>query len=189
MKLIVGLGNPGSEYENTRHNTGFRVIDLISQEMKAPLNKTDFKGIYAKTTYHGEKVMLLKPQTYMNLSGEAIRSVMDYFHIDISELLVIYDDLDLPVGKIRLREQGSAGGQNGVKDIIKKLGTQQFARIRVGIGKDPRINAADYVLGKVRKEELEEYEFALVAAKDAAIDSVDHDFNLTMGKFNTGVKK
>lgn len=184
MKLIVGLGNPGKEYEQTRHNAGFRVMDLIAQELRVDINMEKFSGLYVKTKYKGEDVILLKPQTYMNLSGESVRKVMDFFKIDPSELLVIYDDLDMPVGKIRLRQKGSAGGQNGMKNIIRHIGTQEFDRIRVGIGKDSRIPTADYVLGKVRKEELQDFEEGLVDAKNAAIHSITNDFADTMNQFN-----
>ena len=184
MKLIVGLGNPGREYEKTRHNAGFMVMDYIAQELHVDINQSKFKGLYAKTNVNGESVILLKPQTYMNLSGESVREVMDFFKIDKEDILVIYDDLDLPVGKIRLRQKGSAGGQNGMKNIIQHLGSQDFNRIRVGIGKDTRIATVDYVLGKVRKEELQDFEEALVDAKNAAIHSIKNEFNITMQEFN-----
>ena len=121
MKLIVGLGNPGRDYEKTRHNTGFMALDLIAKELNISVTSEKFKGLYGKGNVKGESVILLKPQTYMNLSGESVRAVMDFFKIDKKDLLVIYDDLDLPVGKIRLRAKGSAGGQNGVKNIIQQL--------------------------------------------------------------------
>lgn len=184
MKLIVGLGNPGREYENTRHNAGFKVMEQIERELNVSISMNKFKGLYVKTKYKGEDVLLLKPQTYMNLSGESVKEIMTFFKIDIKDLLVIYDDLDLPVGKIRLREKGSAGGQNGMKNIIQHLGTQQFNRIRVGIGKDSRIPTVDYVLGKFRKEELEIFEEALIDAKNAAIHFITHDFSSTMNEFN-----
>lgn len=184
MKLIIGLGNPGKEYEKTRHNAGFCVMDLIERELHASITTNKFNGLYAKLKYQGEDVILLKPQTYMNLSGESVRKVMDFFKIDVRDILVIYDDLDLPVGKIRLRQKGSAGGQNGVKNIIRHIGTQEFNRIRVGIGKDERIPVVDYVLGKVKKEELQDFEEALVDAKNAAIHSITHDFSETMNTFN-----
>lgn len=184
MKLIVGLGNPGREYENTRHNAGFKVMEQIEKELNVSISMNKFKGLYVKTKYQGEDVLLLKPQTYMNLSGESVKEIMTFFKINIKDILVIYDDLDLPVGKIRLREKGSAGGQNGVKNIIQHLGTQQFNRIRVGIGKDARIPTVDYVLGKFRKEEIENFEEATIDAKNAALHFITHDFNLTMNEFN-----
>ena len=132
MKLIVGLGNPGPTYDRTRHNIGFEVIDELANRFNAPLTQTKWKGLYSMSFQNGEKVFLLKPLTYMNLSGESIRPLMDYYDIDIEDLLILYDDLDLPVGKIRLRQKGSAGGHNGVKSTIAHLGTQQFNRIQIG---------------------------------------------------------
>lgn len=184
MKLIVGLGNPGREYEKTRHNTGFNVLDLISKELNIDINRDDFKGLYGKGNINGETVILLKPQTYMNLSGESVRLIIDYFKIDLEDLLVIYDDLDLPVGKIRLREKGSAGGQNGIKNIIQHLGTQNFNRIRVGISKSKQIPVVDYVLGKMTSEQLPAYNEALNKAKDAAIAFISNDFKKVMNDFN-----
>lgn len=184
MKLIIGLGNPGKEYEKTRHNAGFMALDLIAQELHVEANQNKFKGLYAKTNVGRNGVILLKPQTYMNLSGESVREVMEYFKIPKEDILVIYDDMDLPVGKIRLRQKGSAGGQKGVKNIIQHLGTQEFNRIRVGIGKDDRIPTVDYVLGKVRKEDMQAYNEALVDAKNAAIHSITHEFDVTMNEYN-----
>ena len=153
MKLIVGLGNPGKDYENTRHNVGFMVMDRLSDVMNVSISTTKFKGEYVKFKYHGEDVILLKPMTYMNNSGESVRQVMDYFKIDVEDLLVVYDDMDMPVGKLRLRQSGSAGGHNGIKNIILHTGSQNFNRIRVGIDKHPRIKVVDYVLGRFQKDE------------------------------------
>ena len=156
MKLIVGLGNPGKQYDQTRHNIGFIVIDELVHRFQIALDQTKFKGIYGSTIINGEKIFLLKPLTYMNLSGESIGAFMDYFQMDLEDLLVIYDDLDLPVGKIRLRQKGSAGGHNGIKSAIAHLGTQQFNRIRVGINRPSNGMAiADYVLGRFAKDEQE----------------------------------
>ena len=130
MKLIIGLGNPGKEYENTRHNTGFMVLDRLSEKLNIEMTQNKFKGLYGKSKYKGEDVILLKPQTYMNLSGESVRQVMDFFKINQEDILVIYDDLDMPVGKLRLRQSGSAGGHNGIKNIILHTGSQNFNRIR-----------------------------------------------------------
>lgn len=184
MKLIVGLGNPGKEYEKTRHNSGFMVMDKIAEELKVDIRQEKFKGLYGKCNVKGESLILLKPQTYMNLSGESVREAMNFFKIDKEDILVIYDDLDLPIGKIRLRTKGSAGGQNGVKNIIQQLGTQEFNRIRIGIGKDPKIPVVNYVLSKVRKEEWQDYEESLVDAKNAAIYSITHNFIDTMSRYN-----
>ena len=164
MKLIVGLGNPGKEYEMTRHNSGFCVLDAIAEECRVDIAQKKFKALI--------------------LSGEAVRAAMDFYKLSAENLLVIYDDLDLPVGKIRLRAQGSAGGQNGMKNIIRHIGTQEFDRIRVGIGKDARIPVIDWVLGKIRKEELDDYKSAVELARDAAIYSCSHSFMDTMSQFN-----
>jgi peptidyl-tRNA hydrolase, PTH1 family len=154
VKLIVGLGNPGKQYEETRHNVGFKVIDELSNRMNIELNETKFKGLYGRGMVHGEKVILLKPMTYMNLSGESVSGLMRYYDITESDLLVCYDELDLPVGKIRLRYKGSAGGHNGIKSIINLVGTQEFNRIRIGIDRpQPGSNIADYVLGKFNPED------------------------------------
>ena len=184
MKLIVGLGNPGKEYENTRHNSGFAVMDAIADELRVDISQKKFKSLIQTTRINGEQVLLMKPQTYMNNSGEAVIEAVKFYHIDAKDILVIYDDLDLPVGKIRLREKGSAGGQNGMKSIINHLHTQEFNRIRVGIGKDSRVPVVDWVLGKIRKEDKEAYMEAVCEAKDAAIFSISHTFIDTMSKFN-----
>lgn len=184
MKLIVGLGNPGKEYDKTRHNAGFSVMDEICKELGCELTQKKFKALYATVKVNGESVLLMKPQTYMNLSGEAVQAAMKFYQISNKDLLVIYDDMDLPVGKIRIREKGSAGGQNGMKNIIKMIGTQEFTRIRVGIGKDARIPVVDYVLGKIRKEEMADFEKAVVEAKDAAIYSITHTAIETMNAYN-----
>lgn len=184
MKLIVGLGNPGKEYENTRHNSGFCVMDELAKECQVQIEQKKFKSLIATTRIHGEQVMLMKPQTYMNNSGEAVIEAVKFYHIDLEDILVIYDDMDMPIGKIRLREKGSAGGQNGVKSIIAHLHTQDFKRIRVGIGKDSRVPVVDWVLGKIRKEELKDYHQAVCMAKDAAIYSISHSFVDTMSHFN-----
>ena len=156
MKLIVGLGNPGREYEGTRHNCGFMVIDKLAEKLNVSVDQNKFKGLYVKFKYHGEDVILLKPQTYMNLSGESVSTLMQFFKIEIEDLLVIYDDLDMPVGKLRLRKTGSAGGHNGIKNIIAHLGGQVFPRIKVGVGeKPPKYDLADYVLGHFSKAEQE----------------------------------
>ncbi|USK70369.1 aminoacyl-tRNA hydrolase [Peribacillus asahii] len=154
MKLIVGLGNPGKQYEKTRHNVGFEVIDALSDKWSIPLNQAKHKGIYGIGVIDNEKVILLKPLTYMNLSGESISAVMSFFKVEVDDVVVLYDDLDLPPGKVRLRQKGSAGGHNGIKSTIAHLGTQNFNRIRIGIGRPSGPMAiSDYVLGKFTSEE------------------------------------
>lgn len=185
MKLIVGLGNPGKKYENTRHNTGFAVIDRILAKLNVELDKNKFNADYTMINRNGEKIYILKPLTYMNLSGEAVAPFMKYFGIEPEDLVVVHDDLDLPVGKIRLRQSGSCGGQNGMRNIIDLLGDSNIKRIRVGIGKDPLIPVVDYVLGKTKKEDLEVYNQALDKASDALIYWLDHDdFSKVMSNFN-----
>lgn len=185
MKLIVGLGNPGKKYENTRHNTGFAVIDRTLAKLNVELDKNKFNADYTMINRNGEKIYILKPLTYMNLSGEAVVPFMKYFGIEPEDLVVVHDDLDLPVGKIRLRQSGSCGGQNGMRNIIDLLGDSNIKRIRVGIGKDPLIPVGDYVLGKTKKEDLEVYNQALDKASDALIYWLDHDdFSKVMSNFN-----
>ena len=184
MKLIVGLGNPGKDYENTRHNVGFMVMDRLSDVMNVSISTTKFKGEYVKFKYHGEDVILLKPMTYMNNSGESVRQVMDYFKIDVEDLLVVYDDMDMPVGKLRLRQSGSAGGHNGVKSIIAHVGTQSFQRIRVGIDRSKYIKVVDYVLSRFTKDEQDAINQGIENASDAVIDYLDHGFNHAMNRFN-----
>lgn len=185
MKLIVGLGNPGKQYEHTRHNIGFDVIDALAKAWDAPLEQTKFKGMYATAHRSGGKVMLLKPLTYMNLSGECVGPMMDYFDIDIEDVIVIYDDLDLEVGKLRLRQKGSAGGHNGIKSLIQHLGTQEFNRIRVGISRPPAgMKVADYVLAKFTKDEQSIVEDAVVKTRDAVERSLSKKFLDVMNEFN-----
>ena len=185
MKLIVGLGNPGKKYENTRHNTGFAVIDRTLAKLNVELDKNKFNADYTMINRNGEKIYILKPLTYMNLSGEAVVPFMKYFGIEPEDLVVVHDDLDLPVGKIRLRQSGSCGGQNGMRNIIDLLGDSNIKRIRVGIGKDSLIPVVDYVLGKTKKEDLEVYNQALDKASDALIYWLDHDdFSKAMSNFN-----
>lgn len=184
MKLIVGLGNPGKEYEKTRHNTGFLVIDDVLNKLNISLDKNKFNADYTVYNHKGEKIYIMKPLTYMNSSGEAVVPFMNYFNINKEDLLVIHDDLDLPVGKIRLRESGSCGGQNGMRSIINLLNDSNIRRIRVGIGKDPLIPTVDYVLGKVKKEDKQVYEEALKKASEAVIYYFDNNFQKTMSVYN-----
>ena len=182
MKLIVGLGNPGLKYKGTRHNMGFDVIDILANRWNVELNKTGFKGKYIKTRFNGEDVFLLKPETYMNLSGECVFEFMNYFNIDEDELLVIYDDLDLPPGKIRLREKGSSGGQKGMQNIIALLHTDAIQRIRVGIGKS-NIPVVDYVLGKPSSEDAPLIKEAQEKAADAVETFIKFGFEKAKAKY------
>lgn len=153
MKLIVGLGNPGREYENTRHNIGFQVLDMYAQFIGCSISKSKFSGLYGEFNLNGEKIILLKPQSYMNLSGEVVRKYVDFFKINLDDILIIHDDLDLPVGNFRIKKKGSSGGHNGLKNIELHLGTQDYKRIKVGISNDKKMDTKDYVLGQFSKEE------------------------------------
>ena len=184
MKLIVGLGNPGSEYENTRHNAGFLTINKLCEKLNVQLDKSKCKAIYGIYRYNGEKIILAEPQTYMNLSGESVVSLMKFYDIDIKDLIVIHDDLDLPIGKIRIRYQGSCGGQNGMRNIIDLTGTSQINRIRIGISNNKTMDTKDYVLGKFNKEDAKIFNEAIDKAADAIIYSFDHNFEEVMSKFN-----
>ena len=184
MLLFVGLGNPGREYEKTRHNMGFSTLDYFSEHhLKEPIIKNSFQGLFLKTTYLNQQVIFLKPQTYMNLSGQSVVEAMHFFKIKAEDIIVIYDDMDLDVGKIRLRPNGSSGGQKGMGNIIDLLKTQNIKRIRIGIGKSP-IPVVDYVLGKPTLEEKEEIDKAIVKACDALEEIVRNGFDKAMNKFN-----
>lgn len=185
MKLIIGLGNPGKPYEFTRHNIGFDVIDALAKEWSAPLNQSKFNGMFATVHRPEGKVILLKPLTYMNLSGECVRPVMEYFDIAIEDIVVIYDDLDLETGKLRLRGKGSAGGHNGIKSLIQHLGTQEFNRIRVGVDRPPAgMKVADYVLAKFSKDDQSIVQDAISKCCDAVEVSLTKPFLEVMNQFN-----
>ena len=183
MFLIVGLGNPGKEYEDTRHNIGFKVIDNIAKEYNIEINRQKFKGTYGEGFIDGEKVMILKPTTYMNLSGESVREVMDFYNLDNKDILVIYDDISLEVGTLRIREKGSAGGHNGIKSIIAHLGNDAFSRIKVGVGQ-PDVNLIKYVLGKFTKGELTVLSEVIGATTKATSEIIKGDVKIAMNKFN-----
>lgn len=185
MKIIVGLGNPGVKYENTRHNAGFMVMDELVKLCNTSFNQEKFSSYFAKTKVHGEDVILLKPTTYMNNSGFAIRQCLDFYKESPENLIVIYDDIDLPVGKIRLRQKGSAGGHNGIKSVIACIFTNQFDRIRVGTDRDPRIPIIQWVLTKFKEEEKEDLKSAVEKAAQAAYYAIDHPFNNAMNRYNS----
>ncbi len=185
MKLIVGLGNPGKQFEHTRHNIGFKVIDDLSDRLGIPLDRTKFNGIYGMGNISGSKVLLLKPLTYMNLSGECIRPMLDYYDIPLENLIVIYDDLDLPVGKIRMRTKGSAGGHNGIKSMIAHLGTQQFNRIRIGIDRPTNgMKIPDYVLGDFTNDEMVNVKESINKSSSACEKWLTTPFLQVMNEFN-----
>ncbi len=155
MKIIAGLGNPGAKYAGTRHNVGFSVIDELAERYNIKVDTNKHKALIGKGIIDGEKVILVMPQTYMNLSGESIRAVLDFYKCTPDDLIVVYDDIDLDVGKLRIRERGSAGGHNGMKNIIQHVGSQDFVRVRVGVGHKPdKMDLADYVLSRFGRDEL-----------------------------------
>ena len=185
MLLIAGLGNPENEYANTRHNMGFDTINKLAKEYKIEVNKCKFKGIYGTGSIEDEQVILLKPQTYMNLSGESISELMHFYKIDLADLIVIYDDMDVEPGKIKIRKKGGAGSHNGMKSVIHHLNSEEFARIRVGIGKpkyeSDRIN---YVIGTIPKEEKEKLEIGTEKAKEAIVEIIKNGIDSAMNQFN-----
>ncbi len=184
MKLIVGLGNYGKEYQNTRHNIGFMSLDYYAKKNNIIIDKKKFKGLYSEVSINDEKVILLKPQTYVNLSGECVRDFLKYFKIDINDMLVIYDDMDLDVGVIRIREKGSSGGHNGIKNIIENLKTSDFKRVRVGISKDKEHDVINYVLGKFNEEEKKIIEEKIEIISNIIEDFTKYSFNKIMSIYN-----
>ena len=185
MKLFVGLGNPGKQYERTRHNAGFMVIDECARAMGVELSQIKFKGMIGEGHAHGKKVILLKPLTYMNLSGESLIQVIQFYKLNPDQIVVIYDDLDTPVGQVRLRMKGSAGGHNGIKSIIQHLGTEEFNRIRVGIGRPPAgRKVVDYVLEPFTKDEDMEIQAAVKKASEAAAHWLEDSFVQVMNRYN-----
>ena len=185
MYVIAGLGNPGREYEGTRHNVGFMTLDALADKYNIDVREKAFKGLIGKGVIEGNKVILVKPQTYMNLSGECIRQVMDYYKVDPSEFIVIYDDISLVPGGIRIRKKGSAGGHNGIKNIIAHLGTQEFPRIKVGVGDKPKgMDLADYVLGHFSKEDQAKMDEAFKDAANAAEMILDKGMDAAMNHYN-----
>ena len=183
MFIIVGLGNPTKEYEGTRHNVGFDVIDAIADKYNISVTEREKRAFCGKGVIEGQKVILVKPQTYMNLSGESVRGIIDYYKVDTeTELLVIFDDVSLDVGQLRIRKKGSAGGHNGIKNIIQHLGSNVFQRIKVGVGEKPKdYDLADYVLGhfsKAEKEAMQEgYQNAIEAVKMIVRGDIDEAMN------------
>ncbi|MGX9292733.1 aminoacyl-tRNA hydrolase [Bacillus sp. A015] len=188
MIAFVGLGNPGREYEKTRHNVGFMTIDELSKKWDIPLNQSKFHGQFGTGFVSGQKVLLVKPLTYMNLSGECVRPLLDYYDIPLEHLKVIYDDLDLPTGRIRLRTKGSAGGHNGIKSLIQHLGAPEFDRFRIGIGRPQNgMKVVDYVLGRFSEEEQPDIASAIQASVEACEAALTKPFLEVMNDFNKKV--
>ena len=183
MKLIVGLGNPGHEYDNTRHNIGFYYLDLLASKLNVTF-KEKFNAMYAKTKIDNTDVILLKPLTYMNLSGEAVIKFVNYYKIKSEDILVIHDDLDMEIGRIKLKENGSSGGHNGIKNIIMHLNTEDFKRLKLGISKNKTIDTKDYVLGKFTEEELQVIKQNNQKVLNIIDDYFKISFNDLMSKYN-----
>lgn len=188
IKLVVGLGNPGKAYNNTRHNMGFRVIDEIAKRLDVYKFKEKDGAIYFDTYLDLCHVLFLKPQKYINLSGEVMIDFVRYLDIKLEDILVISDDLDLPVGTMKLKEKGSSGGHNGLKNIEENLGTNEYKRIKIGISNDKNIDTKDYVLGKLTKEEKKKIDPIIEKAADAVLESFHTPFNELMSKYNVKTK-
>lgn len=185
MYIIIGLGNPTKEYDKTRHNVGFAVIDELAERMNIEVEEKKHRALCGKGMLNGQKVVLAKPQTFMNLSGESVRSIVDFYKVTSEEVIIIYDDISLEPGQLRIRTKGSAGGHNGIKSIIAHLGTQEFPRIRVGIGEKPnRMDLADYVLSRFSKGEQVLMDDAFKEAADAAAMMVSEGADPAMNHFN-----
>jgi len=184
--LIVGLGNPGKEYAKTRHNCGWMAIDLIAQQLGCKIDKGKFQGLYGQTTYHGTKLYLLKPQTYMNLSGISVLQMSAYYHIPPERIIVLFDDISLEPGRLRIRPNGSAGGHNGIKSIIAQLGSENFPRVKIGVGSKPHKDAdlADWVLSGFAPAEQQALDFALVNAANAALCILEKGIYEAANRFN-----
>ena len=184
--LIVGLGNPGPEYARTRHNIGFRCLDIVADKLNCTVDKGKFQGLYGMTTYHGNKVYLLKPLTYMNLSGKSVLQLSAYFQIPPQRIIVLFDDISLEPGRLRVRPSGSAGGHNGIKSIIAMLHSENFPRVKIGIGAKPHpdYDLADWVLSTVSKAEWPDYQESMSHAADAALCIVKNGCEKAAAEYN-----
>jgi len=185
MYLIVGLGNPENDYSKTRHNMGFNVINKLSKEMNIEVNKNKFNSLFGSGIYNGEKVILLKPQTFMNNSGDAVSEIINFYKISPDELIVIYDDIDIEPGLIRIRRNGSSGTHNGMRSIVSCINTEDFCRIRVGIGKpQENIDMISYVIGFVPEDEIKRLDEGAEKAKDAVLELLKNGIDSAMNKYN-----
>ncbi|MDD2217319.1 MAG: aminoacyl-tRNA hydrolase [Eubacteriales bacterium] len=189
MYIIVGLGNPGRQYEKTRHNMGFIAVDKIAEELGIRVDKIKFKALVGEGNFCGQKVILVKPQTYMNLSGRAVKEITDFYKLDLENLIVIYDDIDINLGKIRIRKRGSAGTHNGMRDIIYHLYDDGFPRIRIGIGNSEGRNLKSFVIGKITKEDVPLLEDAINRASRAALAIIENGIDAAMNGYNVREKK
>ena len=184
--LIVGLGNPGKEYARTRHNCGYLAIDILAEKLGCKIDKSKFQGLYGQTTYHGKKLFLLKPLTYMNLSGRSILQLSAYYHIPPGRIIVLFDDISLEPGRLRVRADGSAGGHNGIKSIISELGSDSFPRVKIGVGSkpNPQQDLADWVLSGFSASDQKALDAALPNAADAALSIIDKGIPETANRYN-----
>lgn len=189
MYVVVGLGNPGKKYENTRHNMGFITIDQIAEALGVKVDKIKHKSLVGEANIAGQKVLLVKPQTYMNLSGEAVREILNYYKIPIENLIVIYDDIDLATGAIRLRKKGSSGTHNGMRNIIYQIQDDNFPRIRIGIGSQKKGDLANFVTGGITKAEVEPLEEAITTAVKSVFFIIEDGIDKAMNQFNTRKKE
>ncbi len=184
--LIVGLGNPGKEYARTRHNCGFRALDILADQLGCKVDKGKFQGLYGQCSYRGRKLLLLKPQTYMNLSGRSVLQLSAYFNVPPQRIIVMFDDISLVPGRLRIRSDGSAGGHNGIKSIISELGSQDFPRVKIGVGSKPtpEYDLADWVLSSFSAQEEQALKPALERAADAALCIIEHGVPEAANRFN-----
>lgn len=184
--LIVGLGNPGREYERTRHNCGFRAVELLADTLGCKIDKAKFQGLYGQVNYGSKKLLLLKPQTYMNLSGRSVLQLSAYFHIPPQNIIVLFDDISLEPGRLRIRADGSAGGHNGIKSIIQELGSQSFPRVKIGVGSkpNPEYDLADWVLSTFSAQEEKTLAVSLKNAADAVLAIIDQGVPEAANRFN-----
>ncbi|MDD6919913.1 MAG: aminoacyl-tRNA hydrolase [Eubacteriales bacterium] len=184
MYVVVGLGNPGKQYENTRHNIGFIAIDYLADKLGVKVNKIKHKALIGESSVNGEKIVLVKPQTYMNLSGESVRELMNYYKVPIENLIVIYDDIDTDVGKLRIRKKGSAGTHNGMKSIIYQIRDDNFVRFRIGVGKNNNIPLDRYVLSGFQKDEVSKLEEVVDRTYLAILETINTDIDMAMNRYN-----
>lgn len=184
--LIVGLGNPGTEYQRTRHNTGFRCLDILAENLSCKVDKLKFQGLYGQVSWNGRKLFLLKPQTYMNLSGRSVLQLSAYFHIPPQRIIVLFDDISLPAGRLRVRGDGSAGGHNGIKSIISELGSQDFPRVKIGVGAKPNpdYDLADWVLSSFSAQEEKALAVSLKNGAEAALAIIEYGVGEAANRFN-----
>lgn len=185
MYIIIGLGNPEKDYSNTRHNMGFQVINKLAKQYEIEVTKSKFKGLYGNGVIEGEKVILLKPQTFMNLSGESVKEILQFYKTDIEQIILIYDDIDIESGVIKIRKTGGPGTHNGMKSVVHEINTQNFKRVRIGIGMpEDKEDLIEYVIGAIPEEDKEPLEKGIELAKEAVVEIIKNGIDIAMNKFN-----